>query len=345
MFDSLILFTAIVIIAGLLLWKMFTTVDQAHVGVVTLFGKYRRVLNPGLNIIIPFFEKVRNKIPVQNRTDQLQFSAITGDQAAVHFISTIIFTVQDHTEDTIKLVAFKFIDDASFNTALTSAVEASVREFVSTKKQSEVLGLRQEIVLHAKENLDEQLSSWGYLLVDLTVNDIQFDAEVMQSMSRVVAAKNAQTAAEFEGQALLIQRTKQAEAEGAASRISAEHEATAARLRGDGLAQFREAIAVGFSESAKKLEEAGLDPSILLFSMWTETVRDAAKEGTGNTIFLDGNITTMEQSLHRLQGMLMPSDTPSAPKASKPKKEPRSVMNSVALYRLVLHLGHAYSKS
>jgi len=152
------------------------------------------------------------------------------------------------------------------------------------------------------------------------VNDIQFDAEVMQSMSRVVAAKNAQTAAEFEGQALLIQRTKEAEAEGAAIRIAAENEATAARLRGEGLAQFREAIAVGFSESAKKLEDAGLDPAILLFSMWTETMRDAAKEGTGNTIFLDGNITTMEQTLHRLQGILSPADQSKAQKVSKPKK-------------------------
>jgi regulator of protease activity HflC (stomatin/prohibitin superfamily) len=208
------------------------------------------------------------------------------------------------------LVAFKFINEDAFGTALTSAVEASVREFVATKKQAEVLGLRGEIVTHAKENLDEQLGSWGYLLVDLTVNDIQFDAEVMTSMSRVVAAKNAQTAAEFEGQALLIQRTKQAEAEGAAIRIAAENEATAARLRGEGLAQFREAIAVGFSESAKKLDEAGLDPAVLLFSMWTETLRDAAKEGTGNTIFIDGNIATMEQTMHRLQGMVTPAEAP-----------------------------------
>jgi regulator of protease activity HflC (stomatin/prohibitin superfamily) len=320
MFDSLILWSVLIIVGALLLWRMFTTIDQAHVGVVTLFGKYRRILNPGLNILIPFVETVRNKVPVQNRTDQLQFSAITADQAAVHFISTIIFTVEDHTEETIKLVAFKFIDDASFNTAITSAVEASVREFVATKKQAEVLGLRQEIVTHAKANLDDQLSSWGYLLVDLTVNDIQFDAEVMQSMSRVVAAKNAQTAAEFEGQALLIQRTKEAEAEGAAIRIAAENEATAARLRGEGLAQFREAIAVGFSESAKKLEAAGLDPAILLFSMWTETMRDAAKEGTGNTIFLDGNVTTMEQTMHRLQGILGPNDSVKPAKPAKTKK-------------------------
>jgi hypothetical protein len=54
--------------------------------------------------------------------------------------------------------------------------------------------------------------------------------------------------------------------------------------------------------------------------MWTETVRDAAKEGTGNTIFLDGNITTMEQSLHRLQGILTSSDSDQVKKATKPKK-------------------------
>lgn len=300
---GLIALTALVLVLSAI-----RTIDQANVGVVTMFGKYRRVLNPGLNILIPLIERVQRRVPVQNRTDQLQFSAITGDQAAVHFTATIIFTVQDHSEETIKLVAFKFINEESFGTALTAAVEASVREFVATKKQAEVLGLRGEIVKHAKENLDEQLSSWGYLLVDLTVNDIQFDAEIMTSMSRVVSAKNAQTAAEYEGQALLIQRTKQAEAEGAAIRIAAENEATAARLRGEGLAKFREAIAEGFSESAKKLDEAGLDPAILLFSMWTETMRDAAKEGTGNTIFLDGNIATMEQTMHRLQGMLTPAD-------------------------------------
>lgn len=307
MIESIIIGTIAAILGGVTTWRTFTSIDQAHVGVVTMFGKYRRVLNPGLNLLLPFVESVRNKVPVQNRTSQLKFSAITGDQAAVHFTATIIFTVQDHTEDTIKLVAFKFIDDRSFNTALTSAVEASVREFVATKKQAEVLGLRQEIVTHAKNNLDEQLSSWGYLLVDLTVNDIQFDSEIMQSMSRVVAAKNAQTAAEFEGQALLIQRTKEAEAEGAAIRIAAESEAEAARLRGEGLAQFREAIAVGFSQSAKRLDKSGLDPAILLFSMWTETLRDASREGTGNTIFLDGNIQTMEQTLRRLQGIMSPS--------------------------------------
>lgn len=301
---TLVLAAVIVALVVVVAVSSLKTIDQAHVGVVTLFGKYRRVLNPGLNVVIPFFERVKWKVPVQNQTNQLEFAAITGDQAAVHFKATIIFAVTDHDAETIQLVAFKFINPHAFTTAMTSAVEAAVREFVATKKQAEVLGLRTEIATHAKENLNEQLGSWGYSLIDLAINDIAFDPEVMASMSRVVAATNAQRAAEFEGQALLIQRTKAAEAEGAAIRIAAENEAKAAELRGQGLAAFRTALAQGLSDSARLLEESGVGSGVLALTLWTETIRDTARDGAGNVIFLDGNLGTMDEAMRRLQGIM-----------------------------------------
>ena len=306
--STLIALGVIAVIVIAILAAGLKTIDQAHVGVVTMFGKYRRVLNPGLNVILPFIEHVNWKIPVQNQTNQLEFSAITGDQAAVHFKATIIFAVSDHQAETIQLVAFKFISPNAFTIAMTSAVEAAVREFVATKKQAEVLGLRTEIASHAKDNLNEQLGSWGYNLVDLAINDITFDKAVMDSMSRVVAATNAQTAAEFEGQALLITKTKAAEAEGAAIRIAAENEATAAKLRGEGLANFRTALAQGLSDSAKMLEAQGVGSGVLALTLWTEAIRDAAQNGQGNVIFLDGNIATMEEAMRRLQGLMTSSD-------------------------------------
>ena len=305
--SSLIFWLFVAVAVFIVLWAIwwsFTTIEQATVGVVTMFGKYQRILSPGLSFLIPFVESVKTKVSIQNRTDQLKFSAITSDQAAVHFTATIIYTVADHLEETVKLVAFKFINPVSFLTALTSTVEASVREFVATKKQAEVLGLRQEIVSHAKRTLDAQLASWGYTLVDLTVNDISFDSEVMTSMSRVVAATNAQRAAEFEGEALRITLVKKAEAEGAAIRITATNEAEAARMRGEGLAKFRKALAEGLGESAEVLEKHNIDPTILAFSMWTEMIRDTAKEGKGNTIFLDGGMENLDDSLRRLQAMV-----------------------------------------
>lgn len=298
----------------------FRIVKQATVAVVTMFGKYRRVMRPGLNLLIPFVEQINRTVPIQNRTEQLQFKTITSDQAVVYFTATVIFTVSDHEPETVKTVAFKFIDEDSFDIALLSAVEASVREYVATRLQSEVLGLRAEIVNHAKSTLDEQLSSWGYTVVDLQITELAFDKEVTDSMARIVAATNLKIAAEAEGQALLITRTKAAEAEGAAIRIAAENEATAARLRGEGLAMFRKALAQGFGESAEMLEQHGLDPALLAFSMWTETIRDAAKEGAGNTIFIDGNIASGEEALRRLQAFTVSKDAKPAAKKGETKK-------------------------
>jgi len=309
-------YSVLIIIGVVLLFSSFRVVNQATVAVVTLFGKYRRVLRPGLNILIPVLERINRVVPIQNRTKQLQFKTITSDQAVVYFTATVIFTVSDHEPETVKTVAFKFIDEKSFDIALLSAVEASVREFVATRKQSEVLGLRGEIVNHAKSTLDEQLSGWGYTVIDLQITELAFDKEVTDSMARIVAATNQKIAAEAEGQALLITRTKAAEAEGAAIRISAENEATAARLRGEGLAMFRKALAEGFGESAELLEKHGLDPALLAFSMWTETIRDAAREGAGNTIFIDGNISTGDDAMRRLQAMTV---TEKAKEARKPK--------------------------
>jgi regulator of protease activity HflC (stomatin/prohibitin superfamily) len=310
------------VLAIVLIWIVFASlrvVNQATVGVVTMFGKYRRVIRPGLNILIPLVERINRVVPIQNRTEQLQFKTITSDQAVVHFTATVIFTVSDHEPETVKTVAFKFIDEKSFDIALLSAVEASVREYVATRKQSEVLGLRAEIVHHAKSTLDEQLSSWGYTVLDLQITELSFDKEVTDSMARIVAATNQKIAAEAEGQALLITRTKAAEAEGAAIRIAAENEATAARLRGEGLAMFRKALAEGFGESAELLEKHGLDPALLAFSMWTETIRDAAREGAGNTIFIDGNIQTGDDALRRLQAMTVAGNKPQVDKKPKAK--------------------------
>lgn len=310
------------VLAIVAIWIVFASlrvVNQATVGVVTMFGKYRRVIRPGLNILIPLVERINRVVPIQNRTEQLQFKTITSDQAVVHFTATVIFTVSDHEPETVKTVAFKFIDEKSFDIALLSAVEASVREYVATRKQSEVLGLRAEIVHHAKSTLDEQLSSWGYTVLDLQITELSFDKEVTDSMARIVAATNQKIAAEAEGQALLITRTKAAEAEGAAIRIAAENEATAARLRGEGLAMFRKALAEGFGESAELLEKHGLDPALLAFSMWTETIRDAAREGAGNTIFIDGNIQTGDDALRRLQAMTVAGNKPEVDKKPKAK--------------------------
>jgi prepilin-type processing-associated H-X9-DG protein len=278
-------------------------VAQGTVAVVTSFGKYRRLMSPGLNIRIPIIETIHRRISVQNRSVELEFQAITIDQANVQFKTMLLYSVLDQKEETILNVAFKFVDERNFMQALIRTVEGAVRSFVATKRQSEILSLRREIIDHVKDQLDNTLESWGYHLIDLQMNDITFDQIIMDSMAKVVSSNNLKAAAENEGQALLITKTKQAEADGNAIKISATAEKEAAQMRGQGIALFRQEVAKGMSEAIKEMDSADADASVILFSMWNETLRHIAENGKGNVMFFDGSTEGMHKTMRELLAM------------------------------------------
>ena len=95
----ILLFFAIVI-----LFSSFVTVSQGTIAVITVFGKYRRLLTPGLNFKIPLIEVVHSRISIQNRSVELEFQAVTIDQANVYFKSMVLYSVNNPDEETIKNV-------------------------------------------------------------------------------------------------------------------------------------------------------------------------------------------------------------------------------------------------
>ena len=289
----------------ILFFSAFFTINQGYIGIITMFGKYQRIVLPGLRMKLPFFESVYKKISYQNRSVELEFQAITGDQANVYFKSMLLYSVQNQEEETLKKVAFKFVSDKDMMQALVRTIEGSIRTYVASKKQAEVLGLRKEIVEYVKEQVDHTLENWGYHLIDLQINDITFDKVILDSMSKVVASNNLKAAAENEGQALLITKTKAAEAEGNAIKISAEAEKEAARLRGQGVALFRQEVARGMTEAAEQMKQANLDTNVILFSMWTEAIKNFAEFGRGNVIFLDGSAVGMENTMRQIQALMV----------------------------------------
>lgn len=294
---------AVVVIVLFVILLSVKTVAQGSVAVTTVFGKYKSVRRPGLNFLVPFVEKVFRRISTQNRAVELQFQAITQDQANVYFTAMMVYSVFNESEDTIKNVAFKFVSEKDFLTALVRSVEGSTRGFVATMRQAEILGLRGEIVKEVKENLDVTVETWGYHLIDLQLNDITFDQAITTSMAQVVASNNLKAAATNEGDALLIRRTKEAEAEGTAIRIAAEAERTAAQLRGQGVALFREEVGRGLTQAAREMEANNVDSSLILFSIWTESIRHMAENGKGNVLFLDGSPAGMEKQMQDLMAI------------------------------------------
>lgn len=117
-------------LAVLVVLSSIMTVQQGNVTILTMFGKYRRILYPGLNFRIPVLEVVYRKVSIQNRSIELDFQAITQDQANVYFKAMLLYSVFDNREETLKNVAFKFVNDRDFMTALIRTIEGSILSLI-----------------------------------------------------------------------------------------------------------------------------------------------------------------------------------------------------------------------
>ena len=302
----------VIVVIIMVLTSFARTVPQATVAVVTVFGKYRRVMREGLNFKMPW-EAVTQRLSLQNRALQLEFQAITLDQANVRFATMVVYTVASSEEGSIKKAVYSFATQQEFQLALQRTIDGSIRQFVATTKQSDILGMRAEIVDHTKKNLDEVVLQWGYVVRDIQITDMTFDKEIMESMARVVSSKNLLAAAANEGAALLVKRTKDAEAEAAYKTIGAEAEKKAAALRGEGMALFRKNVALGMREAAESLKNAGVDANFLLFLEYTDALKHVADHSQGKVIFMDSGAAA---STRVVQGILtMGAEMPPAPPA------------------------------
>ncbi|MDR1563573.1 MAG: hypothetical protein LBS74_01265 [Oscillospiraceae bacterium] len=298
----LVILGVLVVIALILFLKGFYTVQQNTIVVITLFGKYLRCVKAGLHWKFPW-EKIYSRCSLKMQSVQLEFQAITIDQANIRFKTLIIYSVLDNRPETVKQAVFRFENKDIFLRTLFGLTEGELRTEVAKFRQQQVLGIREELSQEVVNRVNKQLAEWGYRIADLQVTDISFDRAVTDSMTRVVAAQNEMQAANNEGEAVRIKLTKEAEAQGAALRIRAEAEKTAAKLRGEGLAEFRQAITRGISGSIEEIERAGGDINTLIQYLYLETLKDVAKDGKGKIIFMDNGAGAAQRMVNQISAL------------------------------------------
>jgi hypothetical protein len=64
-------------------------------------------------------------------------------------------------------------------------------------------------------------------------------------------------------------------------------------------------VAQGMTEAAEQMKQANLDTNVILFSMWTEAIKNFAEFGKGNVIFLDGSAQGMENTMKQIQALMI----------------------------------------
>jgi regulator of protease activity HflC (stomatin/prohibitin superfamily) len=227
-----ILLAILAIIVLSLVLGSFFTVNTAQVAVITRFGKFLRVADPGLNWKVPYFDTVAGMVSLRVNQITLTMETKTKDNVFV----TIPISVQNRVRPEKVYDAYYKLSDPVAQ--IKSYVEQVILGHVPGMTLDEVFATQSSIAAAVKQELDADMATFGYEIVNVLVTDIVPDAKVKSAMNDINAAQREQVAANARGEAEKILVVKKAEAE-AESKALQGHRSSSSRRWWKGRRQKR----------------------------------------------------------------------------------------------------------
>ncbi len=201
-------------------------VPQGEEWVVERLGKYNCTLRPGLNIIIPFIDKIREKISTRDIIlDIEQQEVITKDNAVILTNAVAFIRVTDPKS------AIYGVED--FRLAIQNLITTTLRSIIGEMKLDEALSNREVIKSKLKEQIIDDVADWGITVKSVEIQDITPSGSMQQAMEQQAAAERERRAIEtraegnknamiLEAEGKLQAAKKEAEAQVALSEASAQ---------------------------------------------------------------------------------------------------------------------------
>jgi len=272
-----------VIVLSLVLGSFFT-VRTAEVAVITRFGKFLRVADPGLNWKTPYFDTVAGMVSLRVNQITLTMETKTKDNVFV----TIPISVQNRVRPEKVYDAYYKLSDPVAQ--IKSYVEQVILGHVPGMTLDEVFASQSSIAAAVKQELDADMATFGYEIVNVLVTDIVPDEKVKSAMNDINAAQREQVAANARGEAEKILVVKKAEAE-----------AESKALQGQGIANQRKAIIEGLQVSIEQFQKVVDGASskdvmqLVMVTQYFDTLKSIGESDKTNTLFLSHSPSAVKE--------------------------------------------------
>src|SRR5918992_811191 len=183
-----VLFGAIALIAVIALVRSVRIVPQQRMDVVERLGKYKRTLNPGLNILVPFIDSVRSKVDLREQVVSFPPQpVITSDSLVVSIDTVLYFKVVDAVRATYEI--------ANFLQAIEQLTVTTLRNVIGSLDLEKALTSREEINRHLSGVLDETTGRWGVKVTRVEIKAIEPPPSIRDSMEKQMRAERDRRAA------------------------------------------------------------------------------------------------------------------------------------------------------
>lgn len=263
------------VIIALLILKSIIIVKEQSAVIIERFGKFNRIANSGIGVIIPFVDKKAATVNLRVQQLDVEIETKTKDDVFVHLQVSVQYKI---SRDSVK-EAFYSLENSK--NQIASYVFDDVRAEVPKLELDDVFAKKEDIAIAVQQNISESMHEYGYVIIKALITDINPDQRVKDAMNRINAAKRDKEAAHEEGEAKKIKIIKEAEAE-----------AESKRLSGEGIARQRLEIVRGFKESVEDFKKS-LDTvtheeimQFVLMTQYFDTIKDIGANSKNSSILM-----------------------------------------------------------
>jgi len=284
--------------ALLVAYKSVAIVPQSEEFVVERFGRYRQTLAAGINLLIPFLDRVEHKVLVLERQlDAFDISVITRDNVEIVLETTVFFRITDAAKSVYR------IRDVPL--ALRTTAESIIRSAAGKLELDDIQSSRQQMNDEILKNLREAAEVWGLEITRSEITDVRVDEATKQAQRQqlnaererratVAKAEGERQRVELEADAQLYEAMKQAEA----IKLTADAEAYAVVKKAEADAEQTKVIAEAISNNG----QPAIDFEIL--KRQVEAIGNLASSSNAKTIVLPTDVTKTVGGLAALQDAL-----------------------------------------
>jgi regulator of protease activity HflC (stomatin/prohibitin superfamily) len=227
---AVIVIAVVAVLVLFTLWRTLRIVPQARAGVVERFGRYSRTLNPGLQMVVPFVDRIRPLIDMREQVVSFQPQpVITEDNLVVNIDSVLYFQVTDAKAATYEI--------ANYVQAIEQLTVTTLRNVIGTMTLEKTLTSRDQINAELRGVLDEATGKWGIHVNRVELKAIDPPASIQDAMEKQMRADRDKRAAILQAEGEKQSQILTAEGKKQASILEAEGEKQAMALRAEGQAK------------------------------------------------------------------------------------------------------------